>query len=513
VRISIASRLFLGRSLTTKAYLNALAATIDFSTRFVVSFLVTPLLVVGLGDAVFGIWKVLQNATSYLTIAGGRSPHALKWFVASRQASNEVEEKRQAVGGAVAVWMLLLPLQAILAAVIVWFLPSWLGVSPELVKPVRLAGGLAAAGLILSGLTGISRSSLEGQNLAYKRILLSPALAILGGGLTVGALHLELGIVGVAAAGLATLLITGLCFLIVAKINVPWFGIAMPTRETIRHFFGLSWWFLAWHLIIRLMVGSDVILLGTLATAELVTVYTLTRYLPEAIFRFVANVVFETTPGLGVITGRGELERAAKVRGEVMLLSWLAITTVGSTLLLWNESFLKLWVGSEYYGGWLTTLLIMVMVSQFLLIRYDGNIIDLSLDLRWKVLLGTISTVLSLALSFVLIRWLDAGINGLCVGFIVGRLLLSIGYPIMVGRKLEIHWSTQVSFSIRPVLVLAAAVIFCHSASDYFTADTWFRLAVRASVTFVVATLIVFFAGLNSNQRRQIVSRATRGSK
>jgi hypothetical protein len=95
-------------------------------------------------------------------------------------------------------------------------------------------------------------------------------------------------------------------------------------------------------------------------------------------------------------SSRGEL-LPVDVTGVTMLTATGMVVTIvaGASVVLWVESFLRLWVGERYYPGAPAMLMIMLMVLQFALIRTDANIIDLTLNLRRKVLLGTVSAALS----------------------------------------------------------------------------------------------------------------------
>jgi hypothetical protein len=98
---------------------------------------------------------------------------------------------------------------------------------------------------------------LEGENLGYKRMGLSALLVLTGGAFTWLALFLGTGIAGVAVAALATSLMTGLLFLKVTRAYAPWFGVSRPSFEATRHFLSLSGWFLAWNLIMRMMLATS----------------------------------------------------------------------------------------------------------------------------------------------------------------------------------------------------------------------------------------------------------------
>jgi O-antigen/teichoic acid export membrane protein len=507
------SKLLSDESLTKRAYLNAVAAALDYGARLLVGFIITPLLVAGLGDYFYGTWQILNRVVGYISPASGRPTQALKWILANRQASTDYEEKRRYVGSTVAVWALFLPLLMALGGLLVWFVPSWLNAPPEFSWIVRLATALLVANLAMTSLVAVPRSVLEGENLGYKRMGLSAILVFVGGGFVWLALYFDAGLVGVAVATLAATLLTGALFLQIVRTYAPWFGVARPSFQAARQFLGLSWWFLGWNLVMMLMIASDVVVLGILGSVELVTAYSLTKYAPETLISFVAIVVFGITPGLGGIIGSGNLEKAAQVRSEIMSLTWLIVTVLGSTVLLWNQSFIRLWVGAEYYTGSVSALLIMVMVTQFVLIRNDANIIDLTLNLRHKVLIGALSATLSLAVASVLISYFDAGITGLCLGFIVGRSILSLGYPLMVGRFLRVSLASQLKGTLRPgfatVLLFSLALKLggLLAASVRFAVSEWAGLILSGGMTLGVVFVLAFYVGLSGDQRRLVLRR------
>ncbi len=508
LNINSFSRWLSAESLTKKAYLNALAGGLEYGARLVVGFVISPLLLAGLGTYLYGVWRILGRLVGFISPASGRPTSALKWTTAYKQASTNYEEKRCDVGSAVVVWLLFLPVLAGVGGLLAWFAPALLNAPMEVSGSVRLATGLLVVTLMIKGLLNVPRSVLQGVNLGYKRMGLSALLVFIGGGLTALALYFNTGLVGVAAATLATSLLTGALFLQIVRTYVPWFGIRRPSLEGVRRFFGLSWWFVVWRQVSRLMVAGDIIVLGMLGSIEMVTTYSLTKYTPEALVGFIGIVVSGITPGLGGIIGAGNLQKAAQVRNEIMLLTWLVAMSFGTTILLWNQDFVRLWVGPEYYAGSIPTLLIMVMVTQFVLIRNDARIIDLNLDLRHKVLIGALSAIVSLVVAGVLVGSFNLGITGLCLGFIAGRSILSLTYPWLVGRFLGVSLYAQLKSVLRPAFITVLLFMLVPSAGDFLTASTWIGIIPSAGLTLVVVSSLVFYTGLSSDQRRRIWLRA-----
>ena len=510
-RLTFITKVFSGllsdKTLTKKASLNAIASILDYGARWFVTFLLNPLLVTGLGNFGYGTWQVLGRLIGYISPAGGRPTQALKWTIANHQASTDYEEKRRQVGSAVVVWLIFLPLLSLLGATLAWYVPGWLDAPLEIYPSVRWAAALLVANLIFTNLAEIPQSVLRGENLGYKRMGLTTLFVLLGGGLMALAMSLETGLIGVAFAQLVTTALTGVLFFMIVRSYVKWFGMAKPMFTAVGKFLKLSWWFLAWTLVLQLLKAGDVVILGVFDSAEMVTNYSLTRYIPETIIGVVAIIVFGITPGMGGIVGKGEFEKANRVRSELMIFTWLIVTVFGSTMLLWNQSFVQLWVGKEYYAGALSNFLIILMVSQFVFIRNDANIIDLTLDLRKKVLIGLLSAAFSAGISAILVGVYKLGVVGLTLGFITGQLILSIGYPLIVGRFFGVSVYSQLSGIIRPAFVTILLFGAVMALGNNIVVHSWLSLALSVGLTVGLLSLLTLYVGVTGEQRKSLLHR------
>lgn len=507
------TRLFSDGSLTKKASLNAIASSLDYGSRLIVGFLLQPILVIGLGDYSYGVWQILQRFIGYLTPASGRPAQALKMTLANQQLIASEDTKRGFVGSAVVVWMLFLPLLAILGGILTWFIPFWIKAPESFYWPVRFASLILLINLITYNLSVIPQSVMEGENLGFKRMGLSTLLVFVGGGLTWLAILLHTGLVGIAIAAFITTIITGLFYLWVVRSYAPWFGVRNPGMKDTLKFLGLSWWFLAWNLIMNLMTASDVVILGILLSVETVTDYSLSKYAPETLISIIAIMAFGIAPGLGGIIGSGDYKKARQVRGEMMILTWLSSTVLGAAVIAWNQSFIAFWVGPKHFVGSIQDLLIVLVVIQFVFIRNDGNVIDLSLKLRTKVLIGAASVVLSLSIAAVLIIVFHLGIVGLCFGLMAGRMVLSLGYPILVGRLLDLSFLSQVKSTIRPLITMGIIFSSAIFLDNFFSLNTvysvtgWIDLGFRITVSSCIYLILAFLLGLSEKQRQNIIRR------
>ena len=494
-------------SLTRRASLNALAALVDYVARIAIQLVLAPLLLRFLGDGGYGIWQVLQRLIGHATPASGRPGEALKWVVAKDQSSNDGEAKRQKVGTAIVVWALFLPLVSVVGGVLAWFSPALVHAPTDQVWVVRAAAGLLVVNTVVLGVASVPQSVLLGENLAYRRLGLSTAILLVGGVLTVSALWAGWGLVGVAFSVVVATALSGVTYLQIVRSQIPWWGVSRPPRGAVRGFVGISWWFLLWNLVMQAIKGSDVIVLGAVAGVALVTTYTLTSYVPNAISDVVFMVISATMPGLGGLVGAGELQRVAKVRGETMVLSWIVALGSAATAIVWLPAFLDLWVGAKYDAGTAATVLICVMVLQLALIRVDSNVIDVTLRIRAKVLLGLFSVVLSAGLAVLLVGPADLGIAGLVVGFMLGRLPISVAYPVLVGRLLDVQLTTQLQGAWRPAVTSAVMLAAATWGRGYAEAGGWTSLVVLGSLTAALTLGLAYGCGLSTGQRRLVRNR------
>lgn len=485
--------------LTRRASLNIVASLLDYFAKMAVGFFVTPILVAGLGRSLFGVWEILGRLVGYMSATDGRPTEALRLTIANEQAIDDPDSKRRYVASALGVWLLFLPILLTAGTMLVWLSPAIGKVSLESYASVRLTAALLVVNFLLANLAALPESVLRGTNLGYKRMGLQAGLSVVGGILTVGAIYLGSGLVGVAAAQVGLTCLTGILFWYVVKKYVPWFGIAKPGKADLRRLLGLSVWNTAGTLIAKSHLASDVIILGIIASASLVTTYVLTGYAAQAVTGIITLVLGAVTPGLAGLIGRKEYDKTAALRNEMIAINWLLVTVIGSTILLWNRSFLFLWVGEQYYAGFWANLLIVLVMVQTTFIRSDAYLIDATLKLRDRVLVSALAALLSIGLSIILIPSLK--IVGVCIGLLGGRLVQTISYPFMVNYCLGRTQSVGPKSMMRSGLVMLLCFLGSAYMGQRLLAQSWITCIACVGGSLGVMTLLVPFTGLSTESR------------
>jgi O-antigen/teichoic acid export membrane protein len=494
-------------TLTRRASLNLAQSVLDYSAKLAVGLIVIPILVTGLGRTLFGVWEMLSRLMGYLEAADGRSTQALRLVISNLQSQSDLTGKRRSVGGALMVWACFLPLWVAAGALLIWLAPTLTKVPPPLHSTVRIACAVMMGGVLLGGLASLPESVLRGMNLGYKRMGVQAGLSVIGGALIAAAVYLGTGLIGVAIAGVVLVGLTGVCFLTLVRRQVPWFGIDRPRRGEVGTLLQMSLWIATGDAVAKLLLASDVIVLGMVLSPATVTTYVLTGYAALLSINLYSLAADAVMPGLAGIIGEKDYTRAARLRRELLAVTVAFTTAAGSTILLWNRSFVHLWVGSENYAGLWTNLLLVLIAVQTAFIRCDGYIIDAALQPGRRVRVSAMAAVVVLALSVVLTR--HAGMVGLCLGVLVGRATQTVWYPVLVRHCLNGRSTLSPQWLVRPLLTMV--LLFSSSAylGQHIVVRHWGVWAAAVLLTVILVLGMSTRWGLPLEMRATVWARIT----
>lgn len=493
--------------LTRRASLNAGALLLDYAVKIGVRLVVTPILLGALGRTLFGVWEMLQRLATYVSPADGRSTEALRLVIAQRQTDPDDAVKRRYVGAAIVVWMLLLPLIAGIGVAFVWLAPLVTRVPAGQAGEVRLTSGLLIVTFLLTTLWSVPESVLRGMNLSYKRMGVQAGLNVLGGALMVAAVWGGLGLAGLGGAEALRALATGLCFWVLVRSYVRWFGVARPTRREVRTLFGMSLWLMTGDLVAKALLASDVIILGALLGPAVVTTYVLTGYAARTVVGVHVFTAQAAVPGFGGLLGRGERARAGRARDELLLLTWLFTTVAGCGILLWNPSFVALWVGGRNYAGGAVDLLLVLLAVQTAFIRVDAYLIDAGLRPRVRVLIGAVTAAVTIAAALGLTA--RFGLIGLCGGMLAGRTIQSVAYPLLAARIVGTSEAAGPGAGRLARLLLVTVLLFAGSAilGPRLAMSAWPVWIAGVVLSVPLVTGVALAAGPDAGFRRTLIAR------
>ena len=483
------------------ARLNAFSSYLFFFIGAVATLIASPYLVLYLGSHAFSILKTSQKIIEFASIADGRSSHALKWVIASKQSRTNDFEKRQFVGCSIKVSILFFPLLSLVIIGLVYVLPESInGLAQDQYDLVRLVGLALGANVFLGSLLTIPESVLIGMNQGYRSAAPRIFWLVCTNVLMVYFAYWGYSLIVIALVMLFGAIMNALCVYVVALKRIPWLGVEKPRSDQFKNFLNFSGWVLTWEFVSKICLSAELILLGYLVGSDMVSGYVFSAYVAQLGLTLALMTGGAVTPTMARLLGEDKLEELSLlIDGFREILLFIGVVIGGGVLSL-NGSFVSLWAGEKYFVGSTVNALIVISFLQLVFIRGEAQIQDLSLDIRSKVLIGLLSSVASVALAIVLYRFSNE-IVYIFVGLIAGRVAMTFWFPKMVKNMVE------GKYPLMKTIMGGVILLICHILGRNLLIHTWlgflaYVCMLGGVLVFVSYKLILTEAGIRVLRRR-----------
>ena len=495
------------RSRTGKTLLTFVGGLLQQVASAAVNFLITPIIVNGLGSELYGAWQIINQTINLLAVSDLRPLSALKFSLATKQHVDDDDAKLRQIGAAIAIWVRMLPLVAAGGLLLVAFAPFYIKTSSEFVGIVRLALGLAVLNLVLSTLTSIPATVLRSMNLTYKGAGYVAMTSVVMGICQAIAVWLGFGLPGVVLATLIGNVLGGVAQYVVTTRWVPWFRLRgkSPQKVEVSSLMRFSVWVVISALAVQFLLSADYILIGIVLSPVGVTVYSLTKIVVDKFSSIYLGLLSSSLPSFGDLVGRDDRATILQVRRQMSLFSLFAMMVIGSGVILLNQDFMALWLGTAQYAGDTVNLLLVLAATFGMLNRVDSMVIDSTMKISHKTIALLVAGGINILLGLLLMPSL--GLVGMAVGTLVGRGIVLVANPAILSRFLNVSVDAYFKQLARPMVTLVVLFAMARIGSPHLNPDTWLELLVAAAGVAVVAAGVGWLVGLSRSDRYMIVAR------
>jgi len=238
-----------------------------------------------------------------------------------------------------------------------------------------------------------------------------------------------------------------------------------------------------------------------------VAYYTLTKFIPAALQGVINMLILGIMPGIGKLLGLKDYDKVNAVRKKINNISLLLTTAFGVTIIIFNQSFLSVWVGNKHFAGHTANMLIMIMTIQDTFVKNDACIISATLDIKKKVFLTLISALLFTGFGVLLVS--KMGITGLCLSFMISRLFLFIGQRKILAGIIKTGRQAATSINYRPFVTALLMLAMAWWLATKTASAGIYQLMVLAPAAFVSSLIVFYFFGLSKTERwdlRQLIT-------
>jgi O-antigen/teichoic acid export membrane protein len=474
---------------------NAISSVANTLVLALAGFFLNPLFVGLLGPSYFGFWKSAQRYLELGASLDGGSVQSLKWTIANAAGSGD-SAKRLLVIKFTRLLLFWLPFMAISIVVIIATLPTLVSDSSLLdSRELLLIGVFLGINVIMTVVASIPDSVLVGMNEGYRSTWITTcAFAITNGVLAVSCL-LGSSVSFLCFVMVVGTLINGGITYRTAKNRFKWLSTSSGSLASKHSSIKISTPLFVWALVNRLIASSELLLIAYLVSSAEVASFTFTTFVLQFALAICQLATSAMTPKLGATLSSGKVDVAHRMLIEMRQLNLFLASTFTLGYLIFNEWFVKMWAGESFFLGNEFNLWMSLSFFQLALLRVDAQIQDTTLKIRAKAILGGISIMASL-FGGVVGYGMTGKTIGIIFGVIVGRMVMSIGFPILVKATTKtIAWPVYRLLGLIPIF-------FSWIAVSKFVQDAGF---LAMSLMFCALSCIVFFVTMDATSRSKIL--------
>jgi O-antigen/teichoic acid export membrane protein len=458
--------------------LNALASWSTHAAGIVVAFVVTPIVVRGLGDQRYGIWSLVESVLVYLTLFDFGLTAAVVRYVARFEAIADADRRNRVFSTSLALFGIIGAAIFAIAAALGAVAPYLFRIPPDLVLEARWMFVLLGLNLGLGLPLGVYLNVLFGLGRYPTASAIRVAYMILGAILTVTVITLGGGLValGCLITAMSTAQNLTMAWAVHRHLHDLRFSTALVDWATYREIRGYSLNAFLAALGTRISFQTDAIVIGMLLNSSAITYFAIGSKLIDYSKTLFTSVTGVLTTTFSAMDARGDNEgiRGLMIKGSRYSL-WAALP-VQVGLIMLGKPFLTLWMGPLYAESSYPTLVILaiplaLMLPQAMAVRAlfgTGRLVWFSRALM-------VEAAGNLAISVALARPL--GIEGVAWGTTIPNLALGVALMVYVCRSFEIGFLEYVrEVFVRPLLLACLLVFGWAIATSLFLPRTWLML-------------------------------------
>jgi O-antigen/teichoic acid export membrane protein len=435
---------------------------ISMVLTMVVGLWLTPFLLGQIGTRDYGLWLITTQILGYLMLLDlgvvALAPRETA-YATGRAISGAADDVPVTFARfrAIVRWQMI---PAAIAAALAWWIVAsrW----PELNWPIAII----LVAFLASFPLRLYHAMLQGlQDLSYlgKVQLASWAAGTL---VTIGLVLAGIRLEALAAGWVTTQAISAtLCAMrLRSHYTSVWNAPAStPSLNEARELFGRSGWVSLTQIGHVFLSGSDVLVLGAILGPAATVPYACTGKIITVLSNHPQLLMQAAAPAIAEMRTSANRSDVARVAIALMRAMLILSGGVGCFVLVANEAFVRWWVGGQQFAGMTLTLLLLAVM----LVRHFATTLIYALfsfgHERRLSLAGISDGVITLVVTFALVRFTSLGILAAAIGSLAGVLLVTIPVcAVALARELQVSvlalLASLRSWAIRFALVAALSL-------------------------------------------------------
>jgi O-antigen/teichoic acid export membrane protein len=468
-----------------------------------VSFFLSPFIVRNLGNEAYGLWVLLGSLVGYLGLLDFGVRGAVTRYIAQHHARDDSQESTRVVSASILLFGSFGLVAIFCAGALAVLVPPVFNLPESLVNGARiiiLIGGLNVAVALIGGVFGGIVAGLQRFDVGSGIAIFMTATRA---GLIILALKSGYGLIALALIQLLSSLAEGGAAWLATRRLYPQLEVRFegPLRPHMRRLLSFGLFSSLIHISGVLIYYSDTLVIAGFLPIGLVTFFAIAASLCEyarSVISGVSTVIMPRVSALNALGGE-KVERAVIGAGRI---ATLIMAPIVATFWWRGESFINLWMGSEY--GATSGEVLRILATVVLLGGARSIAVSTIMGVnqhRFLAPLILLEGVANLILSLILVRFL--GLVGVALGTLIPSMIITLGYiPRLLSKSTGVRIITfyRDAWGI-PLLACIPFAIGSFLVELHFPANNLaiFFMQVFMLLPLIPVTLLAFLTSVEKN--------------
>jgi len=391
----------------------------------VANLVVVPIILGYIDREQYGLWMTVAQAMGYMGLLELGLGASTVRFVANIHWRNDPDEMSRLVSSALVVYLAQGAVFLVAGLLLYRHVPTWMHVAPEDL-PITQTMVLVS---VIWGSVRLPLGIFSNIQVGAQRFVLHRGLDVLATcmnlALAVLLLRMGWGLLALPAALAGSGLLR-----FAASIGLTWrilpglrISPAFVERRWLRELLSFSVHTFMLKLTWVVIFSTDNLVIGRLIGLTGVTIYSLTFRLPNTMASLIRRISNTAIPGIAELEDEGSKARLQSVVLDLFRIALEATGCGGIVAVALNQSFVRLWVGEENFGGLGLTVVFAVLGTYHAVSLLCWDILNGLGRIKLIGIVGVVEAGLNIGLSILLAPML--GIAGVALATLISGLSTS----------------------------------------------------------------------------------------
>ncbi|HUT89247.1 MAG TPA: oligosaccharide flippase family protein [Thermoguttaceae bacterium] len=475
---------------------------------FIITFIVTPIIIHGLGNEAYGIWAIVMSAASYYAIADLGLQSACVKYIAQFVAVGDRGARDNLVLTAFCLYSLLAVGVLLISLPVTWVFPYLFDFAEQKVTAVRWAVFLTGATVAVRLQGQVFVAAIKAHNRFDVANAISVISQIVDACLTVWVVWSGKGLIGMACVMVGVTTLNRLAEAYFALRLMPGLKLRYTRfeRESFRLLFHFSSMNVISNIANRVNRKSAPLIIGFFLGPAMVPFFEIANRLIAKAKSLTMGVNSVALPVASQLDAENRREHLVQLLILVPRSLVAVSMTIGVVLIAMGDRFIELWIGPEYVAAAYPVLC--VLTAAFVISMISGGVratLAGTGRIRYLAKINTLAAVISVALQLVLIQlW---GLIGVAWAVLVTSVVVD-GFvlPMVACRTYKYPLARYLPQTfLRPVVAMLPAAALAWFLVTFLPPSRMLELLAEMAITGSAAAIAAFFVCLDSSLRACII--------